>query len=187
MNLAVLFSGCLKVLGLNPSWPEHFDVSPRGFQHSFIALFLSIPLFYICAAAVLKQRELLSGEAQAFPAAAFFIIILIYGFMFPVSAFILSSLFNKTENFNAWVVVRHWSLFFAALIVAALFALTLAGILPFMMVNSVAFFIYMCTLLMDIRIAQKVAGFEIGAAILAGCITTASGLLAILIGISILN
>jgi len=135
----------------------------------------------------LKQREILSGDPQNFPVAAFFGIVLIYGFMFPLSAYILAKLFDKTDNFPAWVVVRHWTLFFAALIVAALFGLTMAGILPFMIVNSIAFFIYMCTLLMDIRIAQKVAGFEIGAAILAGCITTASGMLAILIGISILN
>lgn len=187
MNLAALFSGCFKVLGLDNTWPDHFDLSPKGFQQSFLAVFLSLPLFYICAAAVLKQRELISGDLQSFPAAAFLGIILIYGFMFPLSAFILASLFKKDQAFRPWVIVRHWTMFFAALVVAALFALTLAGVLPFMMVNSIAFFIYMCTLLMDIRIAQKVAGFEIGAAILAGCITTASGLLAVLIGVSILN
>ena len=184
MNLAQLFSGCLKALGKDASWPESFDLTRSGFIQSFLALFLSLPFYYICAAAVVKNRTIVTGTASSIPAGEFFGLLLLFGLTFPLCAFALSNLFNGREQFQPWVIVRHWTMFFAALILAALFGLTMAGLLPFMFVMSLAFIIYMGALAMDIRLAQKIAGFDWGIAIFAGCIPTALGLLIILFGVS---
>ena len=185
LNLPRLLSGCLKALGRADDWEDHFDFSRKGLQHSFIALILSLPFYYICAAAVQIQRsKLAEGEASSLPTTAFFVIWILYAFMFVLCAYIFCLVFNKPDRFRPWVVVRHWTFFFASLLAAALFGLNMAGILPFMPVVYAAFVLYLGTLAIDIRYAQKIAGFEWGAAIFAGCIITAMSLMMILVGVA---
>jgi len=184
MNLPRLLNGCKAALGRAENWDSYFDLSRKGLQQSFLALLLSLPFYYVCAAAVQSERAKILGEASALPAAAFFIVLLLYALMFSLCAYILCLVFDRQDRFRPWVITRHWSIFFAALLAALFFGFYMAGIIPFAIANIVAFIIYMGTLVIDIRLAKKIAGFDWGAAILAACIITAMGLMMILMGIS---
>ncbi len=190
MNLIRIFSGCLKALGRDTDWASHFDISERGFRASFFALLLSLPMLYVGYAAVVKQRqsvleanpELAETMPALISAPMLWLLLIIYGMMFPLTAYILCMVFDKLDRFRPWVIARLWSFFFIALAIGALFGLTLLGVLTFAAVLTPVFVLYMSTLLVDIRLAQKIAGFEWGAAVLAACIITAMGLTVILIG-----
>ncbi len=184
MNLPRLLSGCLAALGKREDWEIFFDLSRKGLQQSFIALLLSLPFYYVCAAAVQMHRAKILEETSSLPAAAFFIVLLLYALMFLLVAYILCLVFDRQDRFRPWVIVRHWAVFFSALLAAAFFGLYMAGIVPFMIANIAAFTIYMGTLFIDIRLAKKIAGFDWGAAILTACIITAMGLMMILMGVS---
>lgn len=186
MNLPRLLSGCLKVLGRAPDWEAHFDFSKRGFKQSFLALILSLPFYYVCAAAVRQQHAISSGvEAGAsLPTAAFVIILGLYALTFVVSAYILAMVFDRLAQFRAWVIVRHWSIFFAAFLAAIIMGLNFAGIIPFAVAIYPVMGIYLLTLAIDIRLAARIVGFEWGAAVLTGCIITAMGLTVLMIGVA---
>ena len=184
MNLARLLSGCVKALGNAQDWSDYFDLSRQGFRLSFLALILSVPCYYICALAVQTANANVNGAERALPTAGFFMILAIYALMFVLVAYILSLTFDRTDRFRAWAIVRHWSVFFASFLAACLYALTLVGILPFLLVSYLALAIYIGTLVIDIRLAQKIAGFEWGAAILTGCIITAMGLSVLMTGVA---
>lgn len=185
MNLARFLTGCLKALGRSEDWETHFDFSKKGLQQSFLAVILSVPFYYVCAAAVQQNRALLNGtaEAAALPTAAFLIILMFYALTFVVSAYVFTMLFDKMSSFRPWVIVRHWSIFFAAFFAAILMRAYMAGILPFVIAIYLVMGIYLFTLVIDIRLAARIAGFKWGEAILTGCLITALGLSILLIGI----
>ncbi len=185
MNLPRLLNGCVKALGRSPKWEGHFDFSKSGFQQSFVALFLSLPFYYVCAAAVQNHQAIEAGGAQtALPTAAFSIILILYALTFVVSAYMLSLVFDKMESFRPWVIVRHWSIFFAAFLSALIMGATLVGALTFLPAVYTVMGIYLLTLAIDIRLAARIAGFEWGAAVLTGCLITAMGLTVLLVGIA---
>lgn len=186
MNLPRLLTGCIKALGRDPEWERYFDFSKRAFQHSFLAVGLSLPFYYVCAAAVQNQRAIASGaeKATSLPIAAFIVVLGLYALTFVMSAYIIALVFDKLVSFRAWVIVRHWSIFFAAMFAAILMGLNLVGILPFAAAIYTVMGIYLLTLAIDIRLAARIAGFEWGAAVLAGCLITAMGLTILLIGVA---
>ena len=186
MNLARYWTGCLRALGRSDDWESCFDLSKSGFRQSFLALALSLPFYYVCAAAVQKHRVSLPGAnpESAIPAAAFIVILGLYAGTFVLSAYILCLVFDKQPAFRAWVIIRHWAMFFAALLAAALLGLFLAGVLPFVIAINIVLGVYLITLAIDIRLAQRIAGFEWGAAVLTGCIITAMGFTVLLMSIA---
>ena len=92
--------------------------------------------------------------------------------------------FDKQDRFRAWVIVRHWSVFFVALFVALLFVLYLYAGLAFAIVNMLALLAYLSLLAIDIRLAQKIAGFDWGGAVLTGCIIHGMSLTVIVAGVA---
>lgn len=185
MNLARYLTGCVKALGRGDSWEAYFDLSRKGFKQSFVALALSLPFYYVCAEGVRQHQAGLSGEAvSALPAGAFFLIFTHYAATFVVTAYIIAMVFDKQDCFRPWVIVRHWAIFFAALFAALLMGLYMVGVLPFLLSVYMVFGIYLFTLVIDIRLAARIPGFEWGAAILTGCLITAMGLTILMIGVS---
>jgi len=194
MNLASYLSGVIKALTDFKSegqdtWPPFFDLTRRGFKQSFIALGLTLCCYYICGLGMQNERALRqSADAaqdlapQSIPLAVFFILALLYALAFVGCAYILSMVFDKQDRFRPWVIVRHWAVFFAALFVASLFALYLYAGLPFHIVNMSALLIYLSVLAIDIRLAQKIAGFDWGGAILTGCVIHGMSLTIIVAG-----
>lgn len=192
MNFLTLFSGSLAAIGKDQNWQRFFDVSEKGFRQSFIAVFLSLPFFYICGAAILKQRQRVLAQMAETDAvitsnitpAYLLITLAIFSVMFLICAYIFCLVFDKMDRFKPWVIARNWTFFFVSALMGLFLGLSMIGVLPFTMALGPVFALYMATLLIDIRFAQKIAGFDWGAAILCACIITAMGLMIILIGAS---
>ncbi|MEP3889647.1 MAG: hypothetical protein ABJN69_04220 [Hellea sp.] len=183
MNIIAALSGTFKALAGRSDWVDHFDLTRKGLQQSFIALLLTIPAFYLIAHAVQVQRaKMLEEVVSAVPLAPFAIILLLYLLCFSAVAYIFAMLFDKQDRFRPWVITRHWSVFWLVLIVAGLFGLNLIGALPFAIVNYIALAGFMSILLIDIRLAQSIVPFPMGSAILIGCGINAMGLVVILLG-----
>ncbi|WP_026942209.1 hypothetical protein [Hellea balneolensis] len=183
MNIIAALFGCMKALAGRPDWTDHFDLSRKGLQQSFIALLLIIPAFYVIAHAVQLQRAaMFEIELSAVPLAPFAIIVLLYLLCFSAVAYIFAMIFDKQDRFRPWVIARHWSVFWLVLIVAGIFGLNLIGAVPFAAANYIALLGFLCILLIDIRLAQTLIPFPIGAAILIGCCINAMGLVVILLG-----
>lgn len=185
MNLTAYLSGVVRALGGDSDWEGYFNLSKTGLKQSLFALAMTTLFYYICALGVQTQRAFMNGSDAPFavPFAAFWIILILYVLTFIGCVYILTQVFDKQDRFRAWVIVRHWSVFFMSFIAAFLFGLFLMGVLPFSVANMVAFGLYLATLLVDIRLAQKIGGFDWGAAILCGCVIHAMGLTFILAGI----
>ena len=183
MNIVAALSGSVKALMGRADWTDHFDLSRKGLQQSFIALLLTIPAFYLIAHAVQTQRaSLLDETINAVPLVPFTIILLLYLLCFSAVAYIFAMIFDKQDRFRPWVITRHWSVFWLALIVAGVFGLHLIGVIPFAVANYIALIGFLCILLIDIRLAQTIIPFPMGAAILIGCAINAMGLVVILLG-----
>lgn len=183
MNIVAALFGSVKALAGRADWTDHFELSRMGVQQSFIALLLTIPAFYLIAHAVqLERARILEETLAVIPLAPFAIIILLYLLCFSAVAYIFTMIFDKQDRFRAWVITRHWSVFWLVLIVAGIFGLNLIGIVPFAAANFLALVAFLCILLIDIRLAQTIIPFPIGAAILIGCTVNAMGLVVILLG-----
>lgn len=183
MNPVAAFIGAIKALSGRADWTDYFDLTRKGLQQSFIALLLTIPAFYLIAHAVQVERaKMLEEVVGGVPLAPFAIILLLYLLTFSAVAYIFAMIFDKQDRFRPWVVSRHWSIFWLVLIVAGLFGLYLIGVIPFAVVNYIALAAFLGILLIDIRLAQVVIPFPIGAAILIGCTINAMGLVVILLG-----
>lgn len=194
MNPFNYLSGFLKVLGPDLDWQEFFDLTRTGFQRSFLTVPLSLPFYYFCALALQKQRRLILETNGANDIATtsliaplpFVILGLTFGFSFPLLAFALSRVFGKNKSFHDWVNIRHWGFFLMVVLASIILGLTFFGLVAFPLVMPLLFILYLGTLAVDIRVAQKVAGFDWGSAILVGCMITALGLAIILMGTSLL-
>ena len=184
MNLARLLTGCLRALSGRADWPSFFDLSRRGFQHSFAALLLSLPCYYLAGLSIQKQTAITLGRDVEFSAGPFILIFAIYALMFSITAYVLAMMFDRIGQYRPWVIVRHWSVFFAAFLAAGICGLFLSGLIPFSIVYSALMVIYLSTLLIDIRLAQKVAEFDLGWAVLIACVITVASLMILLIGVS---
>ena len=183
MNIVAALFGSLKALAGRADWTDHFDLTRKGLQQSFFALVLTIPAFYLITHAVQVQRATLIEDAvAAVPLAPFAFILLLYLLCFSAIAYIFCMIFDKQDRFRPWVITRHWSVFWLVLIVAVIFGLNLIGVVPFAAANFLALAGFLCILLIDIRLAQTIIPFPIGAAILIGCTINAMGLVVVLLG-----
>lgn len=164
-------------------WVDHFDLTRKGLQQSFIALILTIPAFYLIAHTVQVQRSrLLQEPVTIVHLIPFAIILLLYLLCFSAVAYIFVMIFDKQDRFRPWVITRHWSVFWLVLIISVIFGLNLIGIMPFAAANFLALAGFLGILLIDIRLTQKIIPFPMGAAILIGCTINAMGLVVILLG-----
>jgi len=183
MNIVAALSGSIKALMGRADWTDYFDLTRKGLQQSFMALLLTIPAFYLIAHAVQLQRaKLLEDVVTAVPLAPFAIILLLYLLCFSAIAYIFAMIFDKQDRFRPWVITRHWSIFWLVLSVAGIFGLNLIGVMPFAAANYIALLGFLCILFIDIRLAQTIIPFPMGAAILIGCTINAMGLMVILLG-----
>ena len=182
MNPVASLYGSLKALAGREDWADHFDLSRKGLQASFIALALSLPAFYLMAHAVQIERAARFGEQTVIPLVPFAIILTLYLLTFSACAYMLTMIFDKQDRFRPWVITRHWTIFWLALITAAFYGLYLLDILPFGLVNYLAMAAFLGILLIDIRLSQVIIPFNIGQAILIACAINAMGLIVVLLG-----
>lgn len=176
----MIFTGVLKALRGDADWHSEFDLSRNGLPRSFFAVALYIPISFIIARAAVKYNDV-PGHVPYLPIATTLMLIAL---SFPLIAYILVSVFDKQSEFRPWVIVRNWTMLFALLIMASGFALYLIDLLPF----SIAFFIgmstYLATLAIDIRLAQRIAGFDWIGSIFAGILISATNIMVLLFSMS---
>lgn len=185
MKPLTLISGCLAVIGRIPNWERFFDLSKSALRLTFLAQILILPAFYIIANSAVKGRsELLKIEAGSVSVPAIAIIGLVYLLNFSAVAYIIAMVFDRQDRFRAWVIVRHWCVFLLAWLAALGFGLFTLGVLPLTAAYGILFAAYMGLLFIDIRIAQRVVGFDWGGATLAGCLISITGLSLLLTGVS---
>jgi len=183
MNPVASLFGSLKALAGRADWPDHFDLSRKGLQASFAAVLLSLPAFYLIAHGVQIERAKLFGETiQTVPLAPFVIILMLYLLSFSACAYIFTMVFDHQDRFRPWVITRHWTVFWLALITAGLFSLYIIGAMPYSFVNYAAMAAFLGILLIDIRLGQVVIPFKMGKAVLIACAINAIGLIVILLG-----
>ena len=169
--IASAFRGSLAALGREPAWYRFFDLSRRGLVLSFLAAGATLPAYLVVARASETERAIVMGEAvRAIPHLWVLGAALAYTLAFPFVAVVSTTLFGRTERYAGWVVARHWTVFFIAWAVAGLFGLYLAGALPYRIPNFIGLVAWFGVLAADIRLARKVGGLGLGAAVLVGSI-----------------
>jgi len=177
--------GVMAAIGRLLNWEKYFDLSRRGLKGSFISQILTLPGLYLIAKLASEGRaELLGTEAAPIQIPAVGLIGLIYLMSFSAVAYILTMVFDKQDRFRPWTIVRHWCVFFLVWIVVFGFLLFEINFIPLSAAYGVAFAAYLGLLFIDIRLAQRIAGFDWGGATLAACLITVTGLSLLLTGVS---
>lgn len=185
MSVWTSFLGIFAVLGSWPNWERFFDLSRKGQKVSFVVLALSLAPLWVVTYGVISEREQILKEDLLLPGLVPYILIVgVWLFSFPALAYLISMIFEKMDRVRPWTITRNWVVFGFSLLVGAIFGLVLIGFMPFMIANGVLFAAYLGLLAADIRLAQKVAGFGWGAAILIGCVIVAVGMTFIQLAIS---
>lgn len=177
MNPISSILGVFAVLGTWPNWERYFDLSRKGLKASFAVLALSAAPLWLIVYGTQAERARSLEEAIVLPGILPFILIVgIWLFSFPMLAYLIGMILEKMDRVRPWIVTRNWAVFGFSILTGAVFGLTALGLLPFVAANGVLFAAYLGLLAADIRIAQKVAGFNWGTAILIGCVIVAVSL-----------
>ena len=177
--------GIFAVLGTWPHWERYFDLSRKGQKLSFAVLALSLAPLWLVVYGIQSERAQTHGTDLSLPGVLPFILIVgLWLFSFPALAYLIGMIFEKMDRVRVWTIARNWTVFGFSLLVGVVFALVSLGILPFILANGVLFAAYLGLLAADIRLAQKVAGFNWGLAILVGCVIVAVGMTFVQIAIS---
>ena len=185
MHLTKPILGVFAVLGTWPNWERYFDLSRKGQKVSFIVLALSLLPLWMVAYGIQIERVLRTGMDAPLPGLVPFILIVgLWLITFPGLAYLIGMIFEKMDRVRAWTITRNWTVFGLSLLVGGAFGLVALGILPFIVANGVLFAAYFGLLAADIRLAQKVAGFRWGTAVLIACGVVAVGLTFVLLAIS---
>ncbi len=185
MNPLKLFIGCMAAVGRIPNWERFFDLSKSALRVSFMSQIFILPAFYFIASTATQARaDALGIEAELANMAVIAIIGLVYLLSFSAVAYILTMVFERQDRLRPWVIVRHWCVFFLAWIAAVGFGLFVLGILPLAAAYGVVFAGFMGSLVIDIRLAKRIIGFDWGGAILTACLISVTGMSLLLTGIS---
>lgn len=184
MQLTKSILGVFAVLGTWPNWESYFDLSRKGQKRSFIFLAWSLIPLWMVAYAIQIQRAAQADTAVALPPTLPFVLIVgLWLFSFPALAYLIGMIFEKMDRVRPWTITRNWTVFVLSLVSGLAFLFVERG-LPFTVANGVLFSSYLGLLAADIRLAQKVAGFNWGTAILIGCVIVAVGLTFVQLAIS---
>lgn len=180
MNLARYLSGCVRAVGRQDDWPDYMNLTRRGLHESFVALALTLPGYYIGMRAIVLhnagQNGIEAADAAMLPLSVFAAMVIVYMLTFSACAYILAMIFDRQDRFKPWVIIRHWTVFFGVFLAAIFFGLNLMGVVPYALAMGVAFMVFLGSLAVDIRLAQKIVGFDWKGAVYTGCIIAAMGI-----------
>ncbi len=174
-----LFGGVINAL-TGREWQDTIDVSASALPRSFLAIAAYIPLGLVVASAVVHYND--NTATPPYQTVAFTLALI--GLAFPLIAYILSMLFNKTAHFRAWVIVRNWAIFFVLAALAVVAGLYLVGLLPFAVVYFMGFGLYLGTLAIDIRLAWRIGGFDWIGAVFAGILISTATMMILSQGVN---
>ena len=185
MNPLRPFLGIFAVLGTWPNWEGYFDLSRKGLKTSFAALTFSLAPIWMIVYGVQVERAHRLEQDMILPGVVPFILIVgLWLFSFPALAYLIGMILEKMDRVRPWTIARNWTVFSLSCFAGAIFGLVSLGVLPIVVAYGVAFASYLGLLAVDIRLAQKIAGFNWGAAILIGCVIVAVGMTFVQLAIS---
>jgi len=185
MNPFKSLLGIFAVLGTWPDWESYFDLSRRGLKVSFVVLAISLLPFWLMALGLETERaryletEVARPELVSFTATG-----ILWLFSFPALSYLIGMIFEKMDRTRAWIITRNWTVSGLSLLVGIGFGLFLMDALSFKFALGIAFAAYIGLLGADIRLAQKVAGFSWGTAMLIACVIVAVSLTFVILSIS---
>ena len=175
----MILNGVIKALGQG-AWEDEFDLSPRGLPISFFAVIAYLPFYFICVKAAVKYNAV-DGHV---PFLAIAVILTLMSLSFPLIAYVLTMLFDKMAVFRPWVIVRNWTVLFAIMAMSVGFGLYLIGLVPFSVAYVLGLFLYLATLVIDIRLAARIGEFEWGLSVFAAILINLSAMMILLMGLT---
>ena len=185
MNLLRSCLGVFAVLGTWPNWEQYFDLSRKGLKLSFAALMLSLAPLWVMAMAVQAERaRFLEVDISTPNILVYILTVGLWLFSFPAMAYLIAMIFEKLDHLRPWTITRNWAVLNLSLVTGGAFGLAWMGILPITVAYGIAFAAYFGLLGIDIRLIQKVAGFNWIPAILLACVIVAVGLTFVLLSIN---
>jgi len=177
--------GVFAVLGTWPNWEQYFDLSRKGLKLSFGVLVLSLaPLWLIAIVVQAERARILETELSTPNVLAFVLTVGLWLFSFPAMAYLIAMIFETLDRLRPWLITRNWAFFSLACVVGTAFGLVGLGVFPIKAAYGIAFAAYFGLLGIDIRLMQKVAGFNWIPAILLACLIVAVGLTFVLLSIN---
>ena len=178
----------MAVVGRLANWEQFFDLSKPALRLSFVLQILVLPAFYFVAMTANRAQAVALGESPEDPKLSVIAIIgIVYLLSFSAVAYILTMVFDCQDRLRPWIIVRHWCVFFLAWIAAAGFGLFSLGLLPLAAAYGIVFAAFMGSLIVDIRLVQRIVGFNWNVAILTACLISVAGMSLLLTGLSQLS
>ncbi|GLQ21819.1 hypothetical protein ACFFUB_05420 [Algimonas porphyrae] len=176
--------GVFGAVGHWTDWHRFFALSSQGLFRSCLALTLCFPALWLVLIGLETERARLADVAVPdFRPGPFIAIIGLWLLSFPVTAWLIATLMNRAERFSHWVIVRNWALVWLCLGLGVIFLLVLYAGVPTIVGYGALLAAYLGLLPIDIRLAQRVAGFPLMTAILVGCIIVSTGMMVMLAGL----
>ena len=143
--------GALKALTFKPGWEAEFDVSMKGFWHSFLAI---IPASIMLGIAILGRSHV-GATTELAPV---FLLFALSWIIFPGAAAIVTVVLGVRDRFVPWVIMHNWGIIWLWIFLAGLWVLRIAGLLPGEAHNMLMFFYIYLRFLAHWRIAYVSLG-----------------------------
>lgn len=176
--------GVFGVVGRWSDWQRFFDLSRSGLVKSCLALLICFPSLWLVMVGLETERARLSGvETPDFRPAPFLLIIGGWLLSFPMTSAIIAILMQKSDRLQDWWIVRHWAVAWLCAVLGLVFLPIVYLGLPAIMGYGALLAAYLGLLPIDIRLAQRVAGFPFMTAILVGCVIVSTGMMVMLFGL----
>ena len=177
-DMSRVFKGAFAVL-FSRDWEGYFDLTKPALPRSFIAVLLYIPLSFVVVRAAVHYND----NTAHIPYGAIMVILGLIVLAFPLIAYLLCMVFGKTEEFRPWVIVRNWTVLFVFVCAAFGFGLYLIGVLPFFVAYVIGLGMYLATLAIDIRLAWRVARFDIISAVFTGVLISSATMMILMMAL----
>ena len=181
--------GVFGAVGRWPDWERFFARGTGGLLGSFGALVVCFPALWLVVTESLRagappDEPRLDSYVPPEPEPALFaLIVALWLASFTVTATLIAVLMRRTERLRLWLIARNWAVAWLCLALGAVFALVRFTPLPFAVGSGALFAAYLGLLPVDIRLAQRAAGFAPMTAILAGCVVVSTSLVVLLTGV----
>lgn len=176
--------GVFGAVGRWPDWQRFFDLSRHGLIWSVLALLICFPSLWLVMVGLETERANLAGTSvPEFRVLPFVAIIGLWLLSFPVTAGLVALLMNRTDTLLDWLTVRNWAVVWLCLALGLIFLLIIYAGVPTIIGYSALLAAYLGLLPIDIRLAQRAAGFPLMTAILVGCIIVSTGMMVMLAGL----
>ena len=148
---------------------------------AFMSLLACFPAFWLIMVGLETERAKLTGvDVPDFQLGPFVLIIGLWLLSFPVTSGLIAILMSRTDKLAEWWVVRNWALSWLCIALGIVFLGVVYLGVPMIVGYGALLAAYLGLLPIDIRLAQRVAGFPLGSAILVGCVVVSTGMMVML-------